>query len=89
MEPIILIDWSDLKADRRWLLLRATLWTKGHALVLYEGIHPLRRQNSPRVERDFLLTLKSMLPEGVRPVIVSDAGFRGPWFAQVERLGKR
>ena len=87
VEPIILIDWSDLKADRRWLLLRATLWTKGHALVLYEEIHPLRRQNSPRVERDFLLTLKSMLPEGVRPVIVTDAGFRGPWFAQVERLG--
>ena len=60
-EPIILVDWSDLKPDRSLLLLRATLWTQRHALVLHEEIHPLRKQNSPRVEREFLLTLKSML----------------------------
>lgn len=86
-QPIILVDWSDLKPDRSLLLLRATLWTHRHALVLYEEIHPLRKQNSPRVERQFLQILKSMLPEGVRPIIVTDAGFRGPWFVQVQRLG--
>jgi hypothetical protein len=51
-EPIILVDWSDLKPDRRLLLLRTTLWTHRHALVLYEEIHPLRKQNSPQVERE-------------------------------------
>jgi hypothetical protein len=85
--PIILVDWSDLKPDRSLLLLRATLWTHRHALVLHEEVHPLRKQNSPRVERAFLLTLKSMLPENVRPIIVTDAGFRGPWFVQVQKLG--
>jgi hypothetical protein len=87
IEPIILVDWSDLKPDRSLLLLRATVWTHRQALVLYEEIHPLRKQNSPRVERIFLRTLQSMLGEGVRPVIVTDAGFRGPWFAQVQRMG--
>jgi hypothetical protein len=86
-EPIILVDWSDLKPDRSLLLLRATLWTHRHALVLHEEIHPLRKQNSPRVEREFLLTLKSMLWEDVCPIIVTDAGFRGPWFVQVQLLG--
>ncbi|MDR3427739.1 IS4 family transposase [Silvimonas sp.] len=86
-EPIILVDWSDLKPDRSLLLLRATLWTHRHALVLYEEIHPMKRQNSPQVEREFLLTLKSMLWEGVCPIIVTDAGFRGPWFVQVQKLG--
>jgi hypothetical protein len=85
--PIILVDWSDLKPDRSLLLLRASLWTQRHALVLHEEIHPLRKQNSPRVEREFLLTLKSMLWEDVCPIIVTDAGFRGPWFVQVQRLG--
>jgi hypothetical protein len=86
-EPIILVDWSDLKPDRSLLLLRATLWTHGHALTLHEEVHPLKKQSSPRVERAFLKTLKSMLPKDVRPVIVTDAGFHGPWFVQVQRLG--
>ena len=85
--PVILVDWSDLKPDRSLLLLRATLWSHRHALVLHEEIHPLRKQNSPQVERAFLLTLKSMLCDDVRPIIVTDAGFRGPWFVQVQRLG--
>ena len=31
--------------------------------------------------------LQSILPEGCRPIVVSDAGFRGPWFRDVEALG--
>lgn len=87
LEPLILVDWSDVKADRSFILLRATVWTHRFALPIYEEVHPIKRQGSPRVERDFLRTLKLLLGEEVRPILVTDAGFRGPWFKQVERLG--
>ncbi|WP_445657798.1 IS4 family transposase [Achromobacter sp. NCFB-sbj8-Ac1-l] len=85
--PVILVDWSDLKADRSWLVLRAALWIRGAAVPIYESVHPLRDQNSPSVERTFLTTLKSLLPEGQQPIVVTDAGFRGPWFAYLNQLG--
>ncbi len=86
-EPILIVDWSDLKADRRWVLLRACVWIHGFALPIYEEVHPLRLQHSPRVQREFLLTLRMLLTGDVRPIVVSDAGFRSPWFQEVERLG--
>lgn len=86
-QPILIIDWSDLKPDRRWLLLRASVWVHGFALPIYEEIHPLRLQNNRRVQRDFLLTLRMLLAEAARPILVTDAGFRSTWFQEVERLG--
>jgi Transposase DDE domain len=86
-EPVIIVDWSDLTTDRRWQLLRAALPVGGRALTLYEEIHPLRHFANPRVHRAFLTRLKTLLPEGVRPILVTDAGFRGPWFKTVNRLG--
>lgn len=86
-EPVLIVDWSDLTPDRRWLLLRACVWVHGFALPVYEEVHPLKRQHSPRVQREFLLTLRMLLPHQTRPVVVTDAGFRSPWFQDVERLG--
>jgi len=85
-EPILIVDWSDLKSDRRWLLLRASVWVHGFALPIYEEVHPLRLQNNRRVQREFLLTLRMFLGEGVRPIVLADAGFRSTWFQEVERL---
>lgn len=85
--PVILVDWSDASADHRFVLLRAALRVKGFALPLHEEVHPLHRLMAPSVERNFLRTLQQLLGEGVRPILVTDAGFRGPWFTQVERLG--
>jgi len=86
-EPLIVIDWSDLTADRRWQLLRAAAPIGGRCLTLYEEIHPLAHFGSPRVHRAFLAKLKALLPEGVRPILITDAGFRAPWFKAVNRLG--
>ena len=86
-EPMIIVDWSDLTADRRWQLLRAALPVGARALTLYEEIHPLRHFANPCVHRAFLARLKTLLPEGVRPILITDAGFRVPWFKSVERLG--
>lgn len=86
-EPVILVDWSDAKADRRFVLLRAALRIRGFALPIYEEVHPLNQLMSPTVERDFLHRLRQLLGDAVHPILVTDAGFRGPWFTQVERLG--
>jgi Transposase DDE domain len=39
------------------------------------------------VHKRFLLALRNVLPRGCRPIIVGDAGFHGPFFREVERLG--
>ena len=86
-QPIILVDWSDLTADRRWQLLRAALPVGGRALTLYEEVHPLQRLTNPHVHRAFLRTLRRLVPAGAIPIVVTDAGFRAPWLREVERLG--
>lgn len=86
-EPVIIVDWSDLTGDRRWQLLRAAIPVGARALTLYEEIHPLRHFANPRVHRAFLARLKALLPEGVKPILITDAGFRAPWFKAVNRAG--
>ena len=88
--PILLIDWADCGpggAGPRWLLLRAAVPVGGRALPIYEEVHPLRRYNSPRTHRRFLEHLRAVLPTTCRPILITDAGFRGPWFRAVERYG--
>lgn len=85
--PVLIVDWSDLKPDRRWQLLRAAVVARGRAISVYEEVHPLAMLGSPRVEAAFLGRLKALLPEGARPILLADAGFRVPWFREVEALG--
>jgi Transposase DDE domain len=85
--PILLVDWADCAPGHRWLMLRAALPLGGRAIPVYEEVHPLTRYNSPRTHRRFLRNLRSVLPEACSPILVTDAGFRGPWFREVERYG--
>lgn len=88
--PVLLIDWADCgpgDARHRWLLLRAAVPLGGRALPIYEEVHPLGRYNSPRTHRRFLAHLRAVLPETCAPILITDAGFRGPWFREVERYG--
>jgi hypothetical protein len=88
-EPVIIVDWSTLKADESWHLLRAALAIQGRTLTLYEEIHPQHQAQSPKVHKAFLKRLHAVLPKQSRPIIVTDAGFRCPWFAEVQALGWR
>lgn len=85
--PLIVIDWSDLAPDRRWQLLRASVAIEGRSMTLYEQVHPQSRATSPRVHQAFLKKLATMLPPSCTPILITDAGFRGPWFRLVERMG--
>jgi len=85
--PVILIDWSDLDPRKQHFLLRASVAVKGRSLTLLERIYPLSRKEKPSVHKLFMEQLKTMLPAACKPTIVTDAGFRGPWFKLVESLG--
>ena len=81
--PVIAVDWSDLDGAKRHFLLRASLIIEGRALTLYEEVHGLASKEKPRAHRAFLKQLKTMVPERCCPTLVTDAGFRTPWFKQV------
>ena len=85
--PVILIDWSDLSADREFHLLRASMPVAGRTLTLYEESHRQRDDGNPRVQARFLQRLKDILPVHCHPIMVTDAGFRTPWFRAVQAIG--
>jgi hypothetical protein len=85
--PLILIDWSDLHGDCQWQLLRASVPVSGRAFTVLEMVFPESMKGSPRAERQFLQRLRALLPAQVRPILVSDAGFRTPWLRWVTKLG--
>jgi len=85
--PIILVDWSDLDPRKQHFLLRASVAIEGRSLTVFEQIYPVTQKEKPNVHRHFMTALKSMLPATCKPIIVSDAGFRVPWFNLVESLG--
>jgi hypothetical protein len=85
--PVIVADWSEANAGERWYLLRAAVAVRGRALSIYEKVYALKDYNTPKAHREFLQTLKTILPDGCKPIIVTDAGFRGPWFKAVEAQG--
>ena len=76
-----------LDARKRHYLLRASVAVNGRSATVYEEVHTLAGKDKRRTHRAFLRQLQAVLPVGCRPIIVTDAGFRTPWFQQVEALG--
>jgi hypothetical protein len=85
--PIVLVDWSDLHADCRWQLLRASIPLSGRAFTIFEMVFPESMKGSPRAEKKFLKRLHSLMPSDITPILVTDAGFRAPWLQAVTKLG--
>ncbi|HZW17789.1 MAG TPA: IS4 family transposase [Luteimonas sp.] len=86
-QPVIVIDWSDLKPDKSWCLLRAAVPVGGRTLTLLDMVVPGRQQGAPGAEKRFLQQLRAIVPEDVTPILVTDAGFRTPWFRAVSAIG--
>lgn len=85
--PVVLVDWSDCAPGNRWQVLRAAVAVQGRAVTVYDEVHPVSGNNNDAVHRAFLHRLGEVLPAGCVPVIVTDAGFRGPWFRAVRSMG--
>lgn len=85
--PWIHIDWSCINPLTNLYTLRASLSMTGRAIVIYEECYPKKRENNDCTHKEFLNNLKKLLPESSKPTIVTDAGFRGPWFLHILTLG--
>ena len=85
--PWIHIDWSCVCSITKLYLLRASLTMSGRSIVIYEESHLKKKENNHATHKAFLNNLKVILPVSVKPVIVTDAGFRAPWFDYIRRMG--
>ncbi len=85
--PVILVDWSPLSADGTFHLLRASLPIGGRALTIHDEVHSEKRLHNRKVEKQFLMHLKEILVTTCQPIIVTDSGYRSPWFHAVLSMG--
>jgi hypothetical protein len=85
--PIVLVDWSDIREQKRLMVLRASVALQGRSVTLYEKAFPLSEQCSKAAHEQFLADLASILPNATTALIVSDAGFKVPWYKSVEKRG--
>jgi hypothetical protein len=86
---VIAVDWSAITPGGTFVELRAvaTRAGMGRGLTVYQQVHPGSQLGNARAERALLDTLHTWIPTGIEVIVVTDAGFRRPWFAHVERLG--
>ena len=85
--PIVLVDWSDIREQKRLMVLRAsggTTWSFYY--FLWESVSAFRAMFKGG-SWPILADLASILPSNTTPLIVSDAGFKVPWYKSVEKLG--
>ena len=85
--PLVLVDWTPVGNKRENYALTAATPIGGRAALLYAEVHPEKLTANRRVEQAFLRALRDILPASCRPVIVTDAGFRTPWFDSLRELG--
>jgi hypothetical protein len=85
---LIVVDWSSLTADLQWHWLRASVVVEGRSVTLYEEVHPRQRLGNRAVHQRFLARLSECVPPCDQPpIVITDAGFRNPWFRLVARQG--
>ena len=87
VQPVIHIDWSDLDPYKRHFLLRASTKFSGRSLVLYQEVHSIQSKEKPLTHKSFLSQLRRIIGSHKQPIIVTDAGFKTPWFREVISLG--
>lgn len=84
--PYLNIDGSKL-LNSEFYTLRATLQLKGRGVTVYEIVYTQKEQGSPNLYKRFLNGLKQVLPEMCKPILVTDAEFKVPWFTLILQKG--
>lgn len=83
--PAILIDWTRI-GDTMYAL-SAAVPVEGRAVTIYSVTVPSHQYTAVAVEVAFLKKLKDLVGPGSAPVLIGDAGFRGPWMRRVREMG--
>lgn len=81
------IDCTCINSTTKRYVLRASVSMHGRSIVIYEECFSKKQENNHATHKAFLNRLKKLLPTSVKPIIVTDAGFRAPWFAYILKLG--
>ncbi len=85
---LIVVDWSSLTADLKWHWLRASVVVEGRSITVYEEVHARKDLAARDVHQQFIKRLATILPAtDSPPIILTDAGFRTPWFRMVAAQG--
>lgn len=90
--PNLIVDWSVIPNSERntkeeYQVIRASFVAEGRSITIYEEVHPQSEYGKAHIHTNFLFQLASILPDGCKPCIITDAGFRIPWFKAVLKLG--
>lgn len=85
-EILIAVDWTGCCGSDT-PMLRASLVHSGRSIPIYNELHSQKDLATEKVHKEFLVNLKAIIPEGKRVIIITDAGFKTPWFTQVSQLG--
>ena len=83
--PVLVLDWTQI--GEQFAGLVAAVPFGGRALPIYEETHPLRHMGKRKIEARFLDRLAAIVPPGCTPILVADAGFRGPFCQAVLARG--
>ena len=86
IRPLILVDWSDLDSNKRHFLIRAAVALEGRSHTLYEEVHTIKTKEKRATHKAFMKKLKTMLSPDCRPIVVTDGGFKVPWFKLIKSL---
>lgn len=86
---VIAVDWSAVGPGGKFVELRASVTRlgMGRGLTVYQKVYPEAKLGNPRAERQLLDTLHRWIDGRTEVIVVTDAGFRRPWFTHVEKLG--
>jgi len=86
---VIAVDWSAVAPEGAFVELRAVATHRGmgRGLTVYQQVYPKAQLGNAHAERALLRALQMWVPDGMNVTIITDAGFRRPWFAEVEGLG--
>lgn len=82
--PVVLIDWTQTVG--KFDALVAAVPFAGRAIPIYAEVHSSSSVGNRKVQNRFLKHLACVLPRDVKPVIVTDAGFRTPFLKAVVDL---
>lgn len=85
-ELLILIDWSG-SCGRKLHTLTASIVGHGRSIPLYHEIFSESQLGNELAHEQFLQRLNQMIPNTTKVTLITDAGFRTPWFRQVIAYG--
>lgn len=83
---IIGVDWSGC-CNRDFWLLRASLLVDGRAIPIFNTVVAEEDQEKEHIHNQFLDSLTTIIPKDKPVYIVTDGGFKTPWFHKVASLG--